>query len=60
MLSKFSQLVKKYQADIILFIGVVLISLFSFAAGYIVAKQQEKTLIKFEQVNEQRIMDKEQ
>lgn len=48
MLSKFVEFVKKYQADIILVIGVILISLLSFAIGYIVAKQQEKEPIKIE------------
>ncbi len=42
--------IKKYQVDIILVIGVILISLLSFAAGYIVAKQQEKTPILFEEI----------
>ena len=32
----------KHQDDIILVVGVILISLLSFAAGYITAKQQEK------------------
>jgi len=49
MLSKIPQFVKKYQADIILFIAVILISLLSFAVGYIVAKQQEETPLKFEE-----------
>lgn len=52
MLSKFIQFVKKYQEDIILVIGVILISLLSFAAGYIIAKYQEKRPIKFEQYYE--------
>ena len=42
MLSKFLQFVKKYQAEIILFLGVFLISLLSFAMGYISAKYLEK------------------
>lgn len=37
-----------YQADIILVIGVILISLLSFAVGYIMAKTQEKEPIKIE------------
>lgn len=52
MLAKFLQFVKDHQADIILFVGVILISLLSFAVGYIVAKQQEKEPLRFEQVNE--------
>jgi len=48
MLTKIKQFVKTYQTDIILVIGVILISLLSFAMGYIVAKQQEKEPIKIE------------
>jgi len=51
MLSKIFQFVKKNKGDIILFIAVVLISLFSFAVGYIIAKEQEKEPIKFETSN---------
>jgi len=46
MLAKIIHFVKEYQADIILVIGVILISLLSFAVGYIVAKQQGKEPIK--------------
>jgi len=49
MVTKVIQFVKAYQADIILLIGVVLISLLSFAAGYIVSEAQKKTPIQFEQ-----------
>lgn len=38
----------KNQQDIILTIGVIFISLISFAMGYIVAKEQEKEPIRFE------------
>lgn len=48
MLSKLIQFVKAYQEEIILLIGVILISLFSFAMGYIMAKQEEKAPIKIE------------
>ncbi len=48
MLAKFIQFVKTHQEDIVLVIGVILISLLSFAMGYIVAKQQEKESIKIE------------
>lgn len=48
MLTKIKQFVKDRQEDIILLIGVILISLLSFAVGYIVAKQQDKEPIKFE------------
>ena len=48
MLTKITQFVKSYQADIILVIGVILISLLSFAAGFITAKQQEKQPLRIE------------
>ena len=57
MLSKITQFVKNNKADIILFIGAVLISLFSFAAGYITAKQSEKKPIQFK---EHKTMNNEQ
>lgn len=47
-LAKLINFVKKNQNDIILIIGVILISLFSFAMGYIMAEQQEKEPIKIE------------
>ncbi|MGB9743606.1 MAG: hypothetical protein ACPLW9_02795 [Minisyncoccales bacterium] len=48
MLSKIKNFVKHYQADIILVIGVILISLFSFALGYILAQQQNQEPLQFE------------
>jgi len=48
MLAKIIQFVKENLADIILVIGVILISLLSFTAGYIVAKEQEKEPIRIE------------
>ena len=48
MLAKLIQFVKNYKADIILVVGVILISLLSFAMGYIVAKTYEKEPIKIE------------
>ena len=48
ILSNIKNFVKDHQADIILVIGVILISLLSFAMGYIVAKQQEKEPIRIE------------
>jgi hypothetical protein len=41
--------IKEYQEDIILVIGVILISLLSFAMGYIIAKEQGKEPIRLEQ-----------
>ena len=52
LLSKISNGVKEHLDDIILLVGVVLISLLSFAAGYIVARQQDKEPIKFEQIEQ--------
>lgn len=49
LLSKFSNGVKVHQEEIILVIGVILISLLSFAAGYITARLQEKQPIRFEE-----------
>lgn len=48
-LTKIKEFVKAYQADIILVIGVILISLLSFAIGYITAKEQGKEPIRFEE-----------
>ena len=48
MLSKLTQFVKIHQADIILVVGVILISLLSFALGYIVAKTYDKQSIQIE------------
>lgn len=48
MLSKIIQFVKAHQVDIILVIGVILISLLSFAMGYILGKTQEKEPLKIE------------
>ncbi len=52
MLSKLFQFVKEYQSEIILVIGVILISILSFSAGYITGQYQEKEPIKIEQSNE--------
>ena len=56
MISKIKDFVNKYRADIILIIGVILISLLSFAVGYVVAKQKEKELINFEVTNDQSLV----
>ncbi len=56
MLSKLSQFVNPFgklkidKEDMVLLIGVILISLLSFAMGYIIAQQQEKEPIQFEQI----------
>jgi hypothetical protein len=48
MFDKVSDFIKIHQGEIILLIGVVLISLLSFAAGFIFSKYQEKAQLKFE------------
>ncbi len=49
ILTNIKQFVKTHRADIILIIGVILISLLSFATGFITAKLQEKEPIKVEE-----------
>lgn len=49
LISRISYGVKIHQGDIILLIGVILISLLSFAAGYIAGTWPEKTPIQFEE-----------
>ena len=48
MLDKLKEFIITHQNDIILLTGVVLISLLSFALGYIIAKSQLKEPIKIE------------
>ena len=49
ILEKISNGVKRYEIDIILTIGVALVSLLSFAVGYLTAKEQLKEPIRIEQ-----------
>lgn len=49
MLTKITSFVKEHIDDIILLVGVILVSLLSFAAGYIVAKQEKTEPIKIEE-----------
>lgn len=51
--SKISNGVKRYESDIILAIGVILISLLSFAAGYLTAKEQLKEPLRIENSSNQ-------
>lgn len=48
MIAKMMEFIKSHQTDIILVAGVVLISLLSFAGGYITAKQGMEKPIRFE------------
>lgn len=50
MLSKIKEFVKNYKNDIILIIIVILISLLSFGAGFLVAKYQEKQPLEFKDI----------
>ncbi len=45
---RIKQWIIKYQTDIILVVGVILISLLSFAMGYIVAKTYNRSPLEFE------------
>ena len=51
-IANFIELVKRYEADIILAIGVILISLLSFAIGYMTAKEEFKEPIRIEEIQE--------
>ena len=54
MVSNFKELVKAHESAIILAVAVVLISLLSFAVGYLVAKEQLKKPLIIEKIqNEQ-------
>jgi hypothetical protein len=48
MVAKVIEFVKRHEVDIILAIGVLLISLLSFAAGFLTAKEQLKEPIQIE------------
>jgi hypothetical protein len=52
MLTNIRSFVKSKQDDIILFIGIVLISLLCFALGFISCKQQDNAQIKIDYSNE--------
>ena len=47
MIAEFKKFVKKYYQDILLIIGIILISLVSFAIGYLTAKYQDNNKIIF-------------
>ena len=52
MFKKIKVFVKEHLDDIVLLVGVILISLLSFAVGFIVAKQQDKEPLRIEMINE--------
>ncbi len=49
MLPRITHFVKENRKEIILLIGVLLISSLSFAFGYIIAKTEEKDYLEFEE-----------
>ena len=49
ILTRIVQFVKIYKSDMILGVGVVLISLLSFATGYLVAKERMKGSISIQE-----------
>jgi len=49
---KIKVFIKEHLDDIVLLVGVILISLLSFAVGFIFAKQQEKEPLKIEKIYE--------
>ncbi len=50
MLPKISIFVKNNKSEIILFLCVILISLFSFSFGYIIGRTQERTPLEFHEI----------
>ena len=52
MLTNIKKFVKDHQANIVLITEVVLISLLSFAIGYIVAKTYDKQSLEFNEFKE--------
>jgi hypothetical protein len=53
MLKDFKEFIKKNQVDIILALIVFLLSLLSFAAGYLLAKNQQKQPLRFEEIKQE-------
>ena len=51
MISKITKLVNPHWAEIVLVIGVILISIISFSAGYLTAKEQIKDGVRFEDIS---------
>jgi len=55
MFKKFQTFIKDYSKEIVLTVAVILISLFSFAVGYITAKMESKKPLKIEKLEERKI-----
>jgi len=53
MVSNFKEFVKAYETTIILVVAVMLISLLSFAVGYLVAKEQLKPPLSIEKIQDE-------
>ena len=49
MIADIKNLVKTHKSDIILLIAIILISLLSFAAGYLTAKIYDKEQLQFQE-----------
>jgi hypothetical protein len=49
MIPKIQKFVKEQKVDILLFIAILLVVMFSFSLGYIMAKMEEKEPLTFEQ-----------
>ncbi len=56
MITKISNFVKRNKEDILLFIAIMLVVMFSFSLGYIMAKMEQKEPLKFETPVEVNIM----
>ena len=50
ILEKIKKFIQENQDDIILAIGVILISLFCFALGYLLAAHQQKQPLEFKEI----------
>ena len=51
------EIAKKYEKDIMLIIGVILISLFSFAAGYVTGNLKDKEPLIIENIVEDKFLE---
>ncbi|MEA2092523.1 MAG: hypothetical protein U9P61_00940 [Patescibacteria group bacterium] len=49
MIPKIQKFVKEQKVNVLLFIAILLVIMFSFSLGYIMAKMEEKEPLTFEQ-----------